>query len=220
MNFDIRFDFQRRERIGLIEAIWGEDKSIDQLKRVSEEVLAKKEVVFITRINEEKASDLLDIYKEARFYEEANCLIIGENFNKFSTNKRVAIVSGGSSDLAVTLEAKLSLEIYGVSCQTFIDVGVAGLHRLLNQIDEINKYDVLIVCAGMEGALATVVGGLLPQPIIAVPVSVGYGVSKNGETALNSMLSSCAPGISVMNIDNGYGAAMAALRIIKMISEG
>ena len=203
MNFDIRFDFQRRERIGLIEAIWGADKSIDQLKRVSEEVLAKKEVVFITRINEEKASDLLDIYKEARFYEEANCLIIGENFNKFSTNKRVAIVSGGSSDLAVTLEAKLSLEIYGVSCQTFIDVGVAGLHRLLNQIDEINKYDVLIVCAGMEGALATVVGGLLPQPIIAVPVSVGYGVSKNGETALNSMLSSCAPGISVMNIDNG-----------------
>ena len=218
MNFDIRFDFQRRERIGLIEAIWGADKSIDQLKRVSEEVLAKKEVVFITRINKEKASHLLDIFKEARFYEEANCLIIGENFNKFSTNKRVAIVSGGSSDLAVTLEAKLSLEIYGVSCQTFIDVGVAGLHRLLNQIDEINKYDVLIVCAGMEGALATVVGGLLPQPIIAVPVSVGYGVSKNGETALNSMLSSCAPGISVMNIDNGYGAAMAALRIIRMTS--
>ncbi len=218
MNFDIRFDFQRRERIGLIEAIWGADKSIDQLKRVSEEVLAKKEVVFITRINEENASHLLDIYKEARFYEEANCLIIGENFNKFSTNKKVAIVSGGSSDLAVTLEAKLSLEIYGVSCQTFIDVGVAGLHRLLNQIDEINKYDVLIVCAGMEGALATVVGGLLPQPIIAVPVSVGYGVSKNGETALNSMLSSCAPGISVMNIDNGYGAAMAAIRIIKKLS--
>ena len=218
MNFDIRFDFKRRERIGLIEAIWGADKSIDQLKRVSEEVLAKKEVVFITRINKEKALHLLDIYKEARFYEEANCLIIGENFNKFSTNKRVAIISGGSSDLAVTLEAKLSLEIYGVSCQTFIDVGVAGLHRLLNQIDEINKYDVLIVCAGMEGALATVVGGLLPQPIIAVPVSVGYGVSKNGETALNSMLSSCSPGIAVMNIDNGYGAAMAALRILKMIS--
>ncbi len=217
MNFDIRFDFQRRERIGLIEAIWGADKSINQLKRVSEEVLAKKEVVFITRINEEKASDLLDIYKEARFYEEANCLIIGENFNKISTNKRVAIISGGSSDLAVTLEAKLSLEIYGVSCQTFIDVGVAGIHRLFSEIEEINKYDVLIVCAGMEGALATVIGGLLPQPIIAVPVSVGYGVSKNGETALNSMLSSCAPGISVMNIDNGYGAAMAALRIIKMI---
>ena len=215
MNSDIRFDFQRRERIGLIEAIWGADKSIDQLKKVSKEVLSKKEVVFITRINKEKASNLIDIYKEGRYYKEAKCLIIGESFNKFSTNKKVAIISGGSSDLPVALEAKLSLEIYGVSCQTFIDVGVAGLHRLLNQIDEINKYDVLIVCAGMEGALATVVGGLLPQPIIAVPVSVGYGVSENGKAALNSMLSSCSPGIAVMNIDNGYGAAMAALRIIK-----
>ena len=217
MNLDIRFDFKRRERIGLIEAIWGADKSIDQFKRVSKEVLEKKEVVFITRINKEKAMHLLDMYEDAIFYEEANCLMIGENFNKYSTSNKVAVISGGSSDLAVTLEAKLSLEIYGVSCQSFIDVGVAGLHRLLDQIDEINKYDVLIVCAGMEGALATVVGGLLPQPIIAVPVSVGYGVSKNGESALNSMLSSCAPGISVMNIDNGYGAAMAALRIIKRI---
>ena len=218
MNLDIRFDFQRRERIGLIEAIWGADKSIDQLTRLSKEVLGNREVVFITRINKEKANYLLDIYKEARFYEEASCLIIGENLNKLSTNKKVAIISGGSSDLPVTLEAKLSLEIYGVSCQSFIDVGVAGLHRLISQLEEINKYDVLIVCAGMEGALATVVGGLLAQPIIAVPVSVGYGVSRNGETALNSMLSSCSPGIAVMNIDNGYGAAMAALRIIKSLS--
>ena len=218
MNLDIRFDFQRRERLGLIEAIWGEDKSIDQLKRLSENVLGKKEVVFITRINSEKAIELLDLYDDARFYEEARCLIIGENPNKLKTDKKVAIVSGGSSDLTVTLEAKLALEIYGVQCQSFIDVGVAGLHRLMSQLEEIDKYDVLIVCAGMEGALATVVGGLLAQPIIAVPVSVGYGVSKDGETALNSMLSSCSPGIAVMNIDNGYGAAMAALRIIKSIS--
>ena len=218
MNLDISFDFQRRERLGLIEAIWGKDKSIDQLKRLSENVLGKNEVVFITRINGEKATYLLNLYDYARFYEEANCLIIGENFNKFNTNKKVAIISGGTSDLAVTLEAKLALEIYGVNCQTFVDVGVAGIHRLMSKLEEIKKYDVLIVCAGMEGALATVVGGLLPQPIIAVPVSVGYGVSKNGFTALNSMLSSCSPGISVMNIDNGYGAAMAALRIIKSFS--
>ena len=218
MNSDIRFDFERRERIGLIEAIWGEDKSIDQLKRVSKAVLDKKEVVFITRINKNKAKNLLDIYPEAKFYEDANCLVIGENLKKITIEKKIAIVAGGSSDLSATLEIKLALEIYGISCQTFIDVGVAGLHRLLSKIEEINKYDVLIVCAGMEGALATVIGGLLPQPIIAVPVSVGYGVSKNGETALNSMLSSCAPGIAVMNIDNGYGAAMAAVRIIKSIS--
>ena len=218
MNFDIRFDFQRRERLGPIEAIWGQDKSIDQLKRVSESVLSQNEVVFITRINSEKANFLLDLHDDARFYEEANCLIIGKNHNKINTNKKVAIISGGSSDLAVTLEAQLALEIYGLNCQSFIDVGVAGLHRLMSQLEELDKYDVLIVCAGMEGALPTVVGGLLAQPIIAVPVSVGYGVSKNGETALNSMLSSCSPGVAVMNIDNGYGAAMAALRIIKSIS--
>ena len=218
MNFDIKFDFQRRDRLGLIEAIWGQDKSIDQLERLCGNVLSKNEVVFITRINSEKANYLLDLYDDARFYEEANCLTIGKNFNKIITNKKVAIISGGSSDLAVTLEAQLALEIYGVNFQSFIDVGVAGLHRLISQLEEINKYDVLIVCAGMEGALATVVGGLLAQPIIAVPVSVGYGVSKNGETALNSMLASCSPGIAVMNIDNGYGAAMAALRIIKSIS--
>ena len=218
MNFDIKFDFQRRDRLGLIEAIWGQDKSIDQLERLCRNVLSKNEVVFITRINSEKANYLLDLYDDARFHEEASCLTIGKNFNKIITNKKVAIISGGSSDLAVTLEAQLALEIYGVNCQSFIDVGGAGLHRLMSQLEEINKYDVLIVCAGMEGALATVVGGLLAQPIIAVPVSVGYGVSKDGETALNSMLSSCSPGIAVMNIDNGYGAAMAALRIIKSIS--
>ena len=218
MNLDIRFDFERRKRIGLIEAIWGADKSLAQLKRVSEEVLSKKEVVFITRISIKNANHLLNIYEDAKFYEDAKCLVIGENSNKVISNKKVGIIAGGSSDLTVTLEAKISLEIYGINCQSFIDVGVAGLHRLMSQLEEINEYDVLIVCAGMEGALATVIGGLLPQPIIAVPVSVGYGVSKNGETALNSMLSSCSPGITVMNIDNGYGAAMAALRIIKTIS--
>ena len=215
MSLDIRFDFQRRERIGLIEAIWGEDKSVDQLKRITEVVLGKKEVVFITRINKEKAIHLLNLYKDAKFHEEAKCLIIGTNLKKLPTTKKVAIIAGGSSDLPVTLESKLALEIYGVSCNCFIDVGVAGLHRLFSNLEEINKYDILIVFAGMEGALATVVGGLFSQPIIAVPVSVGYGVSKNGKAALNSMLSSCSPGITVMNIDNGYGAAMAAIRIIK-----
>jgi len=103
MNFDIKFDFQRRERLGLIEAIWGQDKSIDQLERLSETVLSKNEVVFITRINSEKANYLLNLYDDARFYEEANCLTIGKIFNKKITNKKVAIISGGSSDLAVTL---------------------------------------------------------------------------------------------------------------------
>ena len=217
MNKDINFDFDRQNRIGIIEAIWGEHKNVDQLKKICKKVLDKNELVFITRINFDKAKLILETYKNAEFYREASCLIIGKNFKKLSTDKKVAIVAGGTSDLSVSLEAKLALEVHGITCKTFIDVGVAGIHRLFNNLKDINKFDVIIVCAGMEGALPTVLGGLLPQPIIAVPISVGYGVSKDGFAALNSMLSSCAPGISVMNIDNGYGAAMAALRIIKII---
>ena len=215
MILDIRFDFDRQNRLGLIEAIWGEHKSVEQLKKVAQEVLKKDEFVFITRINERKAGCLQDMYSNAIYIKDANCLVIGENANKIDSEKTVAIVSGGSSDLKVSLEVKTALEIYGVTCETFIDVGVAGIHRLFSQLDKINEHDLIIVCAGMEGALATVIGGLLPQPIIGVPVSIGYGVSKDGMVALNSMLASCSPGIMVMNIDNGYGAAMAALRIIK-----
>ena len=215
MILDIRFDFDRQNRLGLIEAIWGEHKSIEQLKKIAQEVLKKGEFVFITRINESKARCLQDIYANAIFIKDADCLVIGENSNKIESEKTVAIVSGGSSDLKVTLEVKTALEIYGITCETFIDVGVAGVHRLFSQLDKINEHNLIIVCAGMEGALATVIGGLLSQPIIGVPVSVGYGVSKDGMVALNSMLASCSPGIMVMNIDNGYGAAMAAIRIIK-----
>ena len=215
MILDVRFDFDRQNRIGLVEAIWGEHKSVKQLKKVAQEVLKKGEFVFITRISESKAKCLQDIYSNAIFIRDANCLVIGENANKIESEKTVAIVSGGSSDLKVSLEVKTALEIYGITCETFIDVGVAGVHRLFSQLDKINEHNLIIVCAGMEGALATVIGGLLPQPIIGVPVSVGYGVSKDGMVALNSMLASCSPGIMVMNIDNGYGAAMAAIRIIK-----
>ncbi len=215
MILDIRFDFDRQNRLGLIEAIWGEHKSIEQLKKIAKEVLKKGEFVFITRINESKARCMQDTYSNAIYFRDGDCLVIGENKNKIESDKTVAIVSGGSSDLRVSLEVKTSLEIYGITCETFIDVGVAGIHRLLSQLEKINEHDVIIVCAGMEGALATVIGGLLPQPIIGVPVSVGYGVSKDGIVALNSMLASCSPGITVMNIDNGYGAAMAALRTIK-----
>lgn len=126
----------------------------------------------------------------------------------------IAILSGGTSDQYLVDEIYYSLLFVGRKASRFHDVGVAGVHRLLENIEELRKYSVLIVVAGFEGALPTVVGGLLPQPIIAVPASVGYGVSKGGKTALKSMLASCANGITVVNIDNGYGAAMAAFRII------
>ena len=215
MILDIRYDFDRQDRLGLTEAIWGEHKSVEQLIKVAHEIVKKGEFVFITRINESKAKCLQDIFLNAIFIKEAECLVIGENAQKVESEKTVAIVSGGSSDLKVSLEVQTALEIYGIASETFIDVGVAGIHRLFSQLEKINKHNLIIVCAGMEGALATVIGGLLPQPIIGVPISVGYGVSKDGRAALNSMLASCSPGIMVMNIDNGYGAAMAALRIIK-----
>ncbi len=217
MNTDIVFDFDRKRRLGFFEAIWGENKTSEQLIRIAEEVSAKKEVVFITRINEDKAQKLLSLHENANYFKDANCLVIGKNTNKIETDKKVGILSGGTSDLSVSLEAKIALDLFGIESKTFIDIGVAGIHRLFNKLDQINKYDILIVFAGMEGALATVIGGLVSKPIIAVPVSVGYGVSKGGVAALHGMLASCSPGITVMNIDNGYGAAMAALRIINCI---
>ena len=124
------------------------------------------------------------------------------------------MLSGGSSDAAVVAEIGLALRWHGIGVESFMDVGVAGLHRLLAVLPELENAKVLIACAGMEGALPTVLTGLVRQPVIGVPVSVGYGISAGGRTALEGMLASCAPGLTVVNIDNGYGAAMAALRII------
>jgi len=126
----------------------------------------------------------------------------------------VAILSGGTSDEFVVNEAYYTLSFLGINAEKFIDVGVAGIHRLMDMDQEISKAKILIVCAGFEGALPTVVGGLFPQPIIGVPISVGYGVAEGGHTALNAMLSSCANGLTVTNINNGYGAAIAAYRIL------
>jgi NCAIR mutase (PurE)-related protein len=127
---------------------------------------------------------------------------------------RVVVLGGGSSDLTVASEALLALRAHRVPCELLLDVGVAGLHRLLERLGQLRDARVLIACAGMEGALPTVLGGLVPQPVIGVPVSVGYGVSAGGVAALHGMLASCAPGLVVVNIDNGYGAAMAALRML------
>jgi len=128
----------------------------------------------------------------------------------------VGIIAAGTSDLFVVNESFYTLAYLGVSSERIMDVGVAGLHRLTSRLDALRRFRVLIVVAGFEGALPTVVGGLLPQPIIGVPTSVGYGVGTNGTAALHTMLMSCANGIVVVNIDNGYGAAMAAYRMLRM----
>lgn len=209
-----RLDLERRRRLGMVEAIWGEHKSVDQIVAILQDMQAAGELALVTRVDGGKAAAVLDCCPDVQVHEQAACLTLGE-IPVTGQAAAVAILSGGTSDRRVAEEASLSLRVHGVATASFLDVGVAGLHRLLNVLPDLRSMSVLIACAGMEGALPTVLAGLVPQPVIGVPVSVGYGVSAGGRAALEGMLASCAPGLSVVNIDNGYGAAMAALRILK-----
>lgn len=218
LNSDIlhRLDLDRRSRLGMLEAVWGEHKTAEQIIAIAIEMQAAGELMLATRIDESKAAAIAIKLPSVKYYPQARCLSLG-SLPETRTNGlgNVAILTGGSSDISVASEAQLALACHGIHSDLIADVGVAGLHRLMHKLPELHKYQVLIVCAGMEGALPTVVAGLMPQPIIAVPVNVGYGVSAGGIAALHGMLASCAPGLTVVNIDNGYGAAMAALRIVK-----
>ncbi len=217
MKKEIRLDTNRLKRLGMVEAIWGEDKTIEQIESILKTLDKSGDLAFVTRISQEKASELLKLFKKAKYHKKAKCLTLGKPLSKNSFEKTVVLLSGGTSDLVVLEEAALALEFHGVKIEILMDVGVAGMHRLLDNLNKLREAKVVIAFAGMEGALPTVLGGLIPQPVIAVPVSVGYGVSQGGFAALQGMLASCAPGVSVMNIDNGYGAAMAALRIINLL---
>ena len=212
----IFLDLDRMERLKMVEAVWGENKSCEQISHILMKFKAAKQLALVTRVGVEKASKLLEIFDDAEYHYESCCLTLGEAVSVDPSLGEVLIVSGGTSDFKVASEAALSLSLHGIKSDFLLDVGVAGLHRLLKNLQKINKASVVIVCAGMEGALPTVVAGLISQPVIGLPVSVGYGVSKGGEAALQGMLASCAPGLLVVNIDNGYGAAMAALRIMKL----
>tara|TARA_Y100001968_G_scaffold280565_1_gene277172 strand:+ start:43626 stop:44300 length:675 start_codon:yes stop_codon:yes gene_type:complete len=210
-----RLDLDRCNRLGLVEAVWGEHKTCAQISDILLSLENANELALVTRVDPDKAKQLIKTFKTAKFHKEARCLTVGEPRSTDASLGEVAILSGGTSDLDVAAEAELALRWHGVKTRLVLDVGVAGLHRLLSQLEGLAKAKVLIACAGMEGALPTVLAGLIPQPVIGVPVSVGYGVSAKGKTALEGMLASCAPGLMVVNIDNGYGAAMAALRILK-----
>ena len=213
MNHSI-IDFQRRSRLGVIEAIWGEHKTIEQISEILKKYQLESETALVTRLSKEKGEKLLVQFPSAEFHETSGCLTMGDFVECSSSNEEVIILTGGTSDLKVASEAELALKLHGIKTKLIIDVGVAGLHRLLDRIDDIKLAKVVIACAGMEGALPTVLAGLIPRPIIGLPVSVGYGVSGGGRTAMEGMLASCAPGLLVVNIDNGYGAAMAAIRIM------
>ena len=207
-------DFQRRSRLGVIEAIWGEHKSIQQISEILKKYQLASETALVTRLTKEKAEKLLIEFPSAKFHEISGCLTMGSFEECISSKEEVIILTGGTSDLGVASEAEIALNLHGIKTKLLIDVGVAGIHRLLERLEEIKSAKVVIACAGMEGALPTVLAGLIPHPIIGLPVSVGYGISGGGKTALEGMLASCAPGLLVVNIDNGYGAAMAALRIL------
>ena len=218
---DLRLDLDRRSRLGMVEAIWGEHKSAGQIAAALEGLHQAGQVGMVTRVVAAKAEAVL-MGLEARghdpttwrYHPDGRCLCSTSLPQADPERAAVAIVAGGSSDLGVASEANLALACHGIASELVLDVGVAGLHRLLGQLDRLKRAPLLIACAGMEGALPTVLAGLLPQPVIGVPVSVGYGVSAGGQAALHGMLASCAPGLTVVNIDNGYGAAMAALRIL------
>ncbi len=208
-------DYDRRQRLGFDEVIYGEAKSVALLLGLLEEYVSRKQNVLITRVQNKKAKALLKKHDSAFFDKESGVFML-KPLEGNKGVKQVGIISAGSSDIGVANEAYYTLSYMGIGAEIIHDVGVAGVHRLLDKIEDLRAYDILIVVAGFEGALPTVVGGLLPHPIIAVPTSVGYGTAKNGETALHAMLTSCANGITVVNIDNGYGAAMSAFRMLNL----
>ena len=206
-------DTDREGRLGFPEVVYGAGKSAELLRSILREYASVAQNALATRVEPEKAAMLLKAFPEATYDESSRSFML--RYNALDEKKaRVCIVSAGSSDIQVVNEAFYTLNFLGEPAGRICDVGVAGIHRLMNRLDDLRAFAVLIVVAGFEGALPSVIGGLLSQPIIAVPTSTGYGAGSGGEAALRAMLSSCANGISVVNIDNGYGAAMAAFRIL------
>ena len=214
MSPEVRLDLARRQRLGMVEAVWGEHKSAEQIIMILRRFAEADELALVTRVQPDKAAHVIDVLPLVKYHPLSRCLTFGPLPNPTGA-AAVMILSGGTSDRPIAEEAALALRCHNVSTVCVLDVGVAGLHRLLEQLPHLRTADLLIACAGMEGTLPTVLAGLVPQPVIGVPVSIGYGISAGGHVALNSMLASCAPGLAVVNIDNGYGAGMAALRILK-----
>lgn len=207
-----KVDHHRVLRQGAAEVIYGAGKTPDQIYNIACSLLKDSQCVLATRVSKEAADQLCRELDLVKYYPEANMCIIG----KIPSPKGedfIAIVTGGTSDIPVAEEAALTAEALGNNVERIYDVGVAGLHRLLAHLDVLMKAKVVIAIAGMEGALISVVGGLVDAPVIAVPTSVGYGASFEGISALLSMLNSCASGVSVVNIDNGFGAGYLASMI-------
>lgn len=205
-------DTQRELRCGHPEVIFGAGKTPEELVDIARAVLEHHDRLLVTRTRPEGAAALCAALPKARHWTRSGCVTV-EPERRDTLDGGVLIVSAGTSDGAVAEEAAVTARLHGARVEQISDVGVAGLHRLLEHIDRLRAANVLVVVAGMEGALPSVIGGLVDRPLIAVPTSVGYGASFGGLAALLAMLNSCASGVTVVNIDNGFGAGCAAARI-------
>ena len=208
-------DTDRARRTGSAEVIFGAGKSAAQLSDIIASMVAQDTSVLVTRLDQATFSQLDNLPINTEYHEMSRLLWWHSEPPPLLANT-VAVVSAGTSDMQIAEEAALTAEFYGNPVQRIYDVGVAGLHRLLARLDDLRSARVLVVVAGMEGALPSVVGGLVDKPIIAVPTSVGYGAAFDGVAALLGMMTSCASGVSVVNIDNGFGAGFLANRINRL----
>ena len=211
---DVTLDFNRESRLGFPEVVYGQHKTSAQLERILATHLELQKNLLVTRLQAEKVPLLLAVAPDAHYHAVARTLSVVFKPPTPLPGK-VGVVCAGTSDMPVVGETEETLAFLGVTTESYKDVGVAGIERLFGVLPQLRACDVIVCAAGFEGALASVLGGLLPQPLIAVPTSVGYGVAEGGHAALNAMLASCANGITVVNIDNGYGAALAAFRILQ-----
>lgn len=210
-----KVDLHRKIRQGVAEVIYGEGKTPEQIIGISDTMLKNgQKTILITRLSKESAETVSKAHS-LTYHPQAKIGIIG-NLPKADGIGKIIVATGGTSDIPVAEEAALTAEVFGNEVVRLYDVGVAGVHRLLSHLDELMSASVIIAVAGMEGALASVIGGMADCPVIAVPTSVGYGASFGGVSALLSMLNSCASGVSVVNIDNGFGAGYCASRINHM----
>lgn len=214
-----RVDHHRAIRTGFPEVVFGQGKTPSQVIQIVRRLMAQNDRVLVTRVTPEMAAEVLAGVPELTYYETARLLIL-DHSNSEKRLPGVVVATGGTADIPVAEEAALTAELMGNQVERVYDVGVAGLHRLLNQLGKIQKAHVIVVAAGMEGALASVVGGLAAAPVIAVPTSVGYGASFGGLAALLTMLNSCATGVAVVNIDNGFGAGYLAGLINRQVYAG
>lgn len=209
-------DLSRMERTYIPEIIYCENKSEKQIELLARRMAEKRKLVIATRCKEEYFRKLAKVFPRGVFNREAGAFRVGKPPD-FPKSLRVGVISAGTTDIGACEEAAFVLESLGVHALRIYDVGVAGIHRMFAKDKSIQSCDVLIVAAGMEGALPSVVAGLYPHPIIALPTNVGYGTALGGFTALFAMLTSCSPGITVVNIGNGVGAATAAYKILKLV---